>query len=308
MQSRRGLIALGLALVVMLLTAACEVFLGVDPESPPPIVPNMATGALAVVDHRGPDLYADGSGPRTAVALAMSFDGLVVDSDAFEQVVITDSLGQQATVGEEVLGEALREGDSQTDAVLELPALSVGDGEVIGLGTMTIELTTKTDTVWTVEYELGAPGAVDAAGFTAAVSDGQSLSDGQTKLLGRGIVSAASVSGSGVDVDFAVDDARVFQGQLLFFDSDKQLIAFTDIAFTDEQQSWLNDAPLQVDGATNSATAKDNAWNAVTDNPDATDARYVRVVLFDGDQLLATDAPRGAFLHSSISDLNEVGP
>jgi hypothetical protein len=100
----------------------------------------------------------------------------------------------------------------------------------------------------------------------------------------------------------------VFQGQLLFFDSDKQLIAVSDLAFTDEPQSWLNDAPLQVDGATNSATVYDYAWNEVMENPDDTDARYVRVALFDGEQLLAIDAPRGAYMHSSISDLYDVDP
>ena len=177
--------------------------------------------------------------------------------------------------------------------LIQLPALYKNSTiDVLPIGTFTFRVTLKNGVTSTMNLLVPAPNNTTTGGFTSVHTEDVAGPAASTSLVERATQGTHSLGAGTLSINFSVNDAKVYNGFIWFYDSTGSYVAVTTTRFRDA--STGNVLPmvnvgagvLHTDGTSNAITVTDGDITYQTGRSFSDIQRFI-IVLTDGAQYAA---------------------
>ena len=183
------------------------------------------------------------------------------------------------------------------------------NGSLLAVKNLRVEIITNNDELITKEFSIPEPGTIDSFGksFVYCETYRGRITGDHTLALKLGIINSAKLSKNGFTAKFAVNDARVANGQFVFYDRNKDYVGETPFFLN----KYSGEVIRSLNGGKNFNTSGSNTMQIETsqiqwdDGKGPADICYALLYLRDGRQFIGTANPTN-FYFVSRSEMVEV--
>jgi hypothetical protein len=250
--------------------------------------------------------------PSAVIDLFVTFKDSSINATDIDKVEITNSLSPTRSWNytADRIADYFFTSPSTGKKRLSFPGLWTdnlsANGSVIYLGTYTVEVTLKNGKRGTASLVTPAPSALNANGYSYAYSSEDYVGTPPSNYVAlpkRATIQSASLNSAGdaLALNFSVNDDKVYNGWVLFFNSNGDYLGFAG-DFRDFTTGALypklnNGQELRTDGTSNilSLTATDVQVAEGVTNFTLSMIKSFRIILTDGKQYIGTDSSYDTF-------------